>query len=217
MTPQERAASMQQMLMLAKGIAEKVDPVVPMDLIAAIMHIESDFNPTLVNMSPRARKRGGAWGVGQVTLATAKDYAERFKKDGAELWPRWDGTGESLKDPETNIGFMVKHLSHSLRKFDGDWLKAGTAYHQGNGTIQKLSREHSDQWQAHLAPYGSRYADLLNEKRRRYQGKPQQETPLVPTAGVGALFDGTGSGGGGGADCPRPADAPPPTDDPNNA
>lgn len=207
MTPRERNEMTKMALLTANEIREKVDPSPPMDMLAAIMSIESNFNPHVVNNSPNARRRGGAWGIGQITLDTARDYAQRFPEEGKVLWPQFDGTGESLKNMATNIGFMVKHLSHSLKKFDGDWYKAAVAYHQGNGGVMKKVKEHGEQWAQYLPQLGKRYYHLLVQKRQAFNKAQAGETAGVAT---GPLHDGTGSGGGGGGDTPRPpADVPP--------
>lgn len=187
MTPQQRAENMRQTLLLAKKLTDEFAPKVPLDLVAAIVSIESGFNPMVVNRSERAMRRGGAWGLAQVTLETAKDYARRFPEVGAKMWPMFDKTGESLKDPSTNLGFAIYYLDRALKMFDGDWLAAGTSYHQGKRKVKQLIDEYGAEWYNHLPPLGRRYYQLLASKRAAYA---QQ------SSGIGAhITDKTGAGG----------------------
>lgn len=189
MTPSQRVKMTEMVLLRANQIAKEVTPNVPIDLVAAIITIESNFNPDSVNLSPRAKERGGAWGLMQVTLETAMDYANRFKDEGQKLWPKFNGTGDSLKDIATNLGFGIFYLSRALQDFDGDWLKAGVSYHQGKGTIRRLVDMYGDQWHSFLKPLGARYYQLLKQKRDAFSGKRDA---------VASLYEpGTGGGGGG--------------------
>jgi len=102
------------------------------------MQIESNNRFDAINMK---NARGGAWGICQMTLDTAKDLTKRFQTVAKKYWPRFDGTGQSLLDPETNVAlaaFQVGLLWKAFKAKPNNWLVAGLAYHQGSGTISKL-------------------------------------------------------------------------------
>ena len=84
--------------------------------------------------------RGGAWGLFQVTLATARDLFARF---GAELrkYPaaaRWDGTGRSLLDPSLSTLLGAFYLGRLSREFKGAFLPTVAAYQQGPGPVRAV-------------------------------------------------------------------------------
>jgi soluble lytic murein transglycosylase-like protein len=92
-----------------KEVATRYD--VSEDLIAAIIEIESQFNP-------RAVSRRGARGLMQLMPATA-----------ARL-----GVGNPF-DPRENIEGGVRHLRRLLDRFDNDLPLALAAYHAGEQAV----------------------------------------------------------------------------------
>lgn len=151
---------------IAAPLAERLG--VPLSLVLSIFSVESGFNAKAENHSANATKRGGAWGIGQVTLTTAVDMAKRFANDGKKLWPRFDGTGRSLLDLETNIGFAVHYLARAYKRYN-DWLSAGVSYHQGMGKIDQLRKQYGSDWPNHLPPNGTLYAAALRNRRERFE------------------------------------------------
>lgn len=150
---------------VAAPLAERLG--VPLSLALSVFSIESGFNRKAENHSPSAETRGGAWGLGQITLATAKDMAARFP-NSADLWPRFDGTGQSLLDLQTNIGFAIHYLARAYKRY-GDWLAAGASYHQGMGKIDQLRKTYGSDWANHLPPKGKLYVAALRNRRERFE------------------------------------------------
>lgn len=71
-----------------------VDPM----QMAAIVQVESSWNPAATNLSGPDGARGGAWGLSQITLQTAKAYG-------------FTGSGEDLLDPATSIEWTARILA----------------------------------------------------------------------------------------------------------
>lgn len=150
----------------------------PTSLLLAIFQIESAMKPDSVNLK---NPRGGAWGLGQMTLETAKDLTKRFPATAKRYWPKFDGTGQSLLDIETNIAICAYHLSLLWKRYKdrpGNWLTAGLAWHQGSGNIDKQI----------AAGKGKVVPSNLPPKGRIYYGWLQREltqNPLVAKAVTG--------------------------------
>jgi soluble lytic murein transglycosylase-like protein len=128
---------------------------VPLSLLVAVIGIESRYKPNATNKSARALLRGGAWGYGQVTLSTAKDLTTKNPKTAAKYWPRWDGTGQGLLDPETNLAVTAFYLASLWRRYKskpGSWLTTGTAYHQGPGNMDAQIAKGGGKLNATLLP-----------------------------------------------------------------
>lgn len=153
----------------ARAIAEKFSKAftVPLSLVLSILSIESGFNRKAINKSESAAKRGNAWGIGQVTLATAQDMTKRYPSVAKMYWPKFDGTGESLYDLQTNIALASYYLARMWKRYKGDWYAAGLSYHQGAGTIDKLIKD-SRSWEAKLAPKGKIYYKALQSRKARF-------------------------------------------------
>lgn len=110
-----------------------VDPA----LVAAIISVESGFNPDAVSKS-------GAQGLMQIMPAT-----------GREL-----GLSDST-DPAQNIDAGTKYISQMIVRFDGDMDKAIMAYHGSPGRIasggaRPIDREYLKMVQAEYDKYRSR-------------------------------------------------------------
>lgn len=130
---------------------------VPQMVLWVIGTIESDRDPTLANTTdPRADGRGGAWGLFQMTLATAKDLFNRhpdLKKAPAAA--AWDGTGRSLLDPRLNILLAAVYLSAQWKRFGSMWPTIAS-YHQGAGPVQAVLARGGDLF-TDLPPKGREY------------------------------------------------------------
>lgn len=109
-------------------------------ILWSIATVESGRNPKAVNKSPRAMVRGGAWGLFQMTLATARDLFTRF---GTLLrqFPaaaKWNDTGESLLDPELNTLLGAFYLGRLSLEFHGAFVPTVAAYQQGPGPVRAV-------------------------------------------------------------------------------
>jgi hypothetical protein len=85
-------------------------------LVAAVIQVESNFNPDAV--SPV-----GARGLMQLMPATAADYGITLK---------------TIHDPEANVEAGVKHLKMLSDLYDGDIPLIAAAYNVGQGTVAKF-------------------------------------------------------------------------------
>jgi soluble lytic murein transglycosylase-like protein len=154
----------------AKNAAFKYSKVfnVPSRIIMTILAVESRFNANAVNRSERAMKRGGAWGIGQMSLQTAKDLTNRFPMIASVHWKKFDGTGESLLDVSTNVSLVAFYLSMAWRRYKGNELATLLSYHQGVGTIDKLIADKRN-WNDKLPPFGKEYLVMLNSQLPRFE------------------------------------------------
>ncbi|HEX3581200.1 MAG TPA: lytic transglycosylase domain-containing protein [Thermoanaerobaculia bacterium] len=85
------------------------------ELVAAVVHTESQFNPS-------ARSRVGAIGLMQLVPRTG----------------RWMGAN-NLLDPVQNIQAGAKYLKYLSDQFDGDQQKIVAAYNAGPGNVQRFN------------------------------------------------------------------------------
>lgn len=86
-------------------------------LVAAMIHVESAFNP-------RAVSRKGACGLMQLLPETAKRFGVKKKKD--------------LFDPSKNLEAGVKYLKWLTKRFGGDTKKILAAYNAGEGAVDRF-------------------------------------------------------------------------------
>jgi soluble lytic murein transglycosylase-like protein len=154
----------------AKNASYKYGKVfnVPPKIIMTILAIESRFNAKAVNKSDRAMKRGGAWGIGQMSLTTAIDLTKRYPMIASVHWRKFDGTGESLLDLNTNVALAAFYLSMAWRRYKGNELATLLSYHQGKGTIDRLITD-KRKWNEKLAPYGKEYLAMINSQLPRFE------------------------------------------------
>jgi soluble lytic murein transglycosylase-like protein len=116
----------------------------PADLIVAVAYNESRLNAKATNLtSPGDVLRGGAWGLMQQTLQTAKsnvaallksEYANDENVKAALL--KWDGSGKSLYDPGLNMMLGAFQLATYLKRFPGNENAAIGAYNRGGKGMQ---------------------------------------------------------------------------------
>lgn len=90
---------------------------VPADLINAVIHSESSFDPTKVS-------KRGAVGLMQLMPETAKKY----------------GVTDPL-DPVQNIRAGAKYLAYLLEKYDGNQELALAAYHGGPARLARAGNK----------------------------------------------------------------------------
>ena len=86
-------------------------------LVAALIHVESAFNPRAV--SPK-----GAYGLMQLLPETARRFGLTKKKD--------------LFDPKKNLEAGVRYLKWLADRFGGDAEKILAAYNAGEGAVQRF-------------------------------------------------------------------------------
>jgi soluble lytic murein transglycosylase-like protein len=109
----------------------------PPSLVMAIIETESRFNANATNLtSPGDVARGGAWGLGQLTLKTAKGLYQSAKGKV----PAWDGTGNGLLNPELNVALTAYGVAQNWNRFRPDWLAAGLAWNVGAGGVAKRTK-----------------------------------------------------------------------------
>lgn len=137
----------------------------PPSLLIALMKIESNYNPNAKNLK---NARGGAWGLTQMTLATAQDLTKRFPAAAKQYWPGFNGTGPSLLDPDTNAAISAYHLGNIWKRYKGrpgNWLTAGLAWHQGSGNIDKQIAQGGGKVNpANLPPNGTTFYNWLKRE-----------------------------------------------------
>jgi soluble lytic murein transglycosylase-like protein len=86
-------------------------------LVAALIHVESDFNP-------RAVSRKGAYGLMQLLPETARRFGVRRKRD--------------LLNPVKNLEAGVSYLKWLTERFGGDIEKSLAAYNAGEGAVDRF-------------------------------------------------------------------------------
>ncbi|HEX6864690.1 MAG TPA: lytic transglycosylase domain-containing protein [Thermoanaerobaculia bacterium] len=86
-------------------------------LVAAVIHVESSFNP-------RAISRKGACGLMQLLPETARRFGLKKKKE--------------IFDPAKNLEAGVKYLKWLTRRFDGDVQRVLAAYNAGEGAVDRF-------------------------------------------------------------------------------
>jgi soluble lytic murein transglycosylase-like protein len=122
----------------------------PPELLAAVVHTESRFNPA-------ARSQAGAVGLMQLVPRTGK----------------WLGARD-LTNPAQNISAGAKYLRYLTDRFNGDTKKAIAAYNAGEGNVRRFGgvppfRETRD--------YVSRVNDYQSELGDRIAGQNQVDAP----------------------------------------
>jgi soluble lytic murein transglycosylase-like protein len=86
-------------------------------LVAALIHVESAFNP-------RAVSSKGAYGLMQLLPETARRFGLKKKKD--------------LLDPKKNLEAGVRYLKWLADRFGGDAEKILAAYNAGEGAVERF-------------------------------------------------------------------------------
>lgn len=128
---------------LVAQLAAKWGPIhgCPVETIRVIAKIESGYRLECVAMYGGAIPRGGAWGLMQQTLSTAKGNVLKLRKSGnaavQAAISRFDGTGTSLFDPDLNVCLGAYQLGRLTAEFS-DFTTVVAAYHQGAGKIRRM-------------------------------------------------------------------------------
>lgn len=82
--------------------------------------------------------RGGSWGLGQITLDTAKEIWPKAK---TKIGKEWDGTGQGLLDPAINLGLTAAYLAtwwNRYKKNPAGWGLTVYAYTLGPGRVRQV-------------------------------------------------------------------------------
>jgi soluble lytic murein transglycosylase-like protein len=115
----ERAKEGTHRLPVRELVAEKAkEHHVPKQLAMAIVHVESKFQPNVVNKNN--------YGLGQISCRTAKGVG-------------FNGPCFTLLDPSVNLTYSMTYLNLALKRSDGNWCHAATLYHRGLGNKPKES------------------------------------------------------------------------------
>lgn len=107
---------------------------VPASLVLATTYAQSGNRAD----AKRDNKRGGSWGYGQMTLATAKEIWPRFK---SKIGLSWDETGQGLLNPALNLALTAAYLSTWWKRYKANprgWILAAYAYVLGPGSVRKV-------------------------------------------------------------------------------
>lgn len=154
---------------LAEAVAKKWGPVfgASFGTMLSISKIESGFRATCVNVNSRAMSRGGAWGMYQMTLETAKGHAAALASSTnpqvRATLSKWNGSGTSLLDPDLCGMFAARQLGNLEKKYKNPDLVAA-AYHSGEKPViaaQQAGVPVTDK----LGPYGKVYVAMARKAR----------------------------------------------------
>ena len=142
---------------------------VPPRLLLSVWRIESNFNPFATNLTAGDARRGGAWGLGQMTLQTARDLDAQFPALAIKYWPGFHANpvGESLFNIRENTAMSALLLSIGYKAFQRDPLAAGISYKMGLGYMADF-RAGRGQLPRDLTPGGKRYFGRLVEACQEY-------------------------------------------------
>jgi soluble lytic murein transglycosylase-like protein len=126
--------------------SHEIDP----KLLKALAMQESALNPKAVSDA-------GAIGLTQLMPGTARDIARKLGLS------KYD-----LRDPKTNLIFGATYLKGLIEKYDGDLKLALSAYHSGDGRVDRIlassKSKDSDAIISKLGPIGRRYAKSVLQK-----------------------------------------------------
>jgi soluble lytic murein transglycosylase-like protein len=157
---------------LARQLAQKWGPVfgAPVDVLMVLAKIESGFRPGLTNLSPRALARGGAWGLVQQTLETAKGHAVALVKHSntqvrTTLATKWHGNGSDLLDPDLNMMMAAYQVGKLAKEFGADLPLIAAGYHQGAGKVRAMQKAKKP-IPAELPPKGKQYVSMALAAQR---------------------------------------------------
>ncbi len=112
-----------QDLIRACAAENDLDPAYP----AAVIMAESSYRPEAVSSA-------NAQGLMQLLPDTASWIAGKFGETYVE---------GMLFDPETNIRYGCWYLGFLMKRYHGDMTCASSAYHQGQGTVDKWLQDPS--------------------------------------------------------------------------
>jgi hypothetical protein len=98
----------------------------PPELGLALARMESNFDPSQLNMGPGDKELGGSWGLFQMSLDTSQGLG-------------YTGDGQGLKDPVTNCSLAVQLAQKNLHAL----LASGRAYPKDDQLCWDLAAAHN--------------------------------------------------------------------------
>ena len=98
---------------------------IPPAYVASVILAESSYRPEVVSYAD-------ARGLMQILPSTAKWIAGKFDEEYVE---------GCLFDPETNIKYGCWYLGFLMNRYDGDMECSSSAYHAGQGTVDKWLKD----------------------------------------------------------------------------
>lgn len=145
----------------------------PAQILEVVGIIESQRHAGMIeNTDPRARSRGGSWGLFGMTLQTARENMAKYPELRATpVSNRWHDNVESLFDPEL-AGMLAGHYLSTMWHMFGAPLPAVAAYQQGPGPV------------VHVLSRGGNLASDLPEKGREYVARAIHAFQALAPGGV---------------------------------
>ena len=103
---------------------------VELELVLAVIRVESNFNPNAVSSS-------GAVGLMQLMLGTARDLGLDVPNYRNVLKPTHDERVDERFNPRVNLEAGVRYLAAQLRRYDGSYVRALAAYFVGPAKVRQ--------------------------------------------------------------------------------
>ena len=103
---------------------------VELELILAVIRVESNFNPNAVSSS-------GAVGLMQLMPGTARDLRLNVPKYRNALKPTHDERVDERFNPRKNVKAGVAYLATQLKRYDGSYVRALAAYFVGPARVRQ--------------------------------------------------------------------------------
>ena len=145
----------------APQIAEQYD--IDVELMLAIIHAESNFNPIAVS-------KNGAGGLMQMMPETARELGLTVPKYQDKRNPKLDSYIDERFDPHKNLHAGLTYFKMLLEKYRGNLTLALGAYNVGPGRVRVAGP---------LISRGKRYANkVLNRSQHYRDNAKQMETDL---------------------------------------
>jgi soluble lytic murein transglycosylase len=124
---------------IAKALVDKWYAVltrVPAATVLAVMSHESGFNPSAMNLTGKDLDRGGAYGLMQMTAATASEVVKtlagiKLPAVVATLQKYDPSAPRSLLDPDVNVLLGMGYLNLLAKGFNNDLDMVVAAYNRG--------------------------------------------------------------------------------------
>ncbi|WP_298161143.1 transglycosylase SLT domain-containing protein [Brevundimonas sp.] len=118
--------------------APNLSPIAPVDLRRAMMAQETGGNPRQVSRDPDGAGPAGGGAVGALQLLpdTARAMARR-------LGIPFDAN-RLLNDVDYNVRLSDEYMGMLTARYDGDQFLAVTAYHAGEGNVDRWIQRHGD-------------------------------------------------------------------------
>lgn len=102
---------------------------VPVNLVKAIITVESQWDPTAVHLDGPDGKRGGSYGLMQVSLRTAREMGFRDKP-------------YALCSPATNLAYGIRFLGWVYAGAGGNVARAVSVYNGGHVDEERTERNY---------------------------------------------------------------------------